>query len=94
MSKNFSVVPKKNVPLKYKSEFCDEKMTFEECELAILRQAVDETEKETQEKIANSDEIQKMVKIVENFIKKKKCVCYGGTAINNIFVIKNITIIF
>ena len=49
MSKNFSVVPKKNVPLKYKSEFCDEKMTFEECELAILRQAVDETEKETQQ---------------------------------------------
>jgi hypothetical protein len=59
-------------------------MKFEECELAILRQAVDETEKETQEKIANSDEIKKMVKIVEIFLRKKKCICYGGTAINNI----------
>ena len=70
--------------MKYENSNCKSEMTFEECELAILRQAVDETEKETQEKIANSDEIQKMVKIVETFIKKKKCVCYGGTAINNI----------
>ena len=70
--------------MKYENSNCKSEMTFEECELAILRQAVDETEKETQEKIVNSDEIQKMVKIVEKFIKKKKCVCYGGTAINNI----------
>jgi hypothetical protein len=70
--------------MKYENPNCNSEMKFEECELAILRQAVDETEKETQEKIANSDEIQKMLKIVENFIKKKKCVCYGGTAINNI----------
>jgi len=59
-------------------------MKFEECELAILRQAVDDSEKEVQAKIANSDEIKKMVKILERFLQKKKCVCYGGTAINNI----------
>ena len=70
--------------MKYENPNCKSEMKFEECELAILRQAVDDTEKETQEKIANSDEIQRMVKIVESFIKKKKCVCYGGTAINNI----------
>ena len=26
----------------------------------------------------------KMIKIVEEFLKETKCVCYGGTAINNI----------
>ena len=70
--------------MKYANPNCKSEMKFEECELAILRQAVDETEKETQEKIANSDEIKKMVVIVEQFIIKKKCICYGGTAINNI----------
>lgn len=70
--------------MKYANSNCKPEMKFEECELAILRQAVDNAEKETQEKIANSDEIKKMVKIVENFLIKKKCICYGGTAINNI----------
>ena len=70
--------------MKYENPNCKSEMKFEECELAILRQAVDETEKETQEKIANSDEIKKMVAIVEKFLIKKKCICYGGTAINNI----------
>jgi len=70
--------------MKYANLNCTSEMKFEECELAILRQAVDETEKETQEKMANSDEIIKMVKIVEDFIRNKKCICYGGTAINNI----------
>ena len=28
--------------------------------------------------------IKKMIEIVENFLKKKKLLCYGGTAINNI----------
>lgn len=70
--------------MKYENPNCKSEMKFEECELAILRQAVDETEKVSQEKIANSDEIKKMVRIVENFLIKKKCICYGGTAINNI----------
>ena len=63
---------------------CRSDMKFEECELAILRQAVDESEKEVQAKIANSDDIKKMVNILEKFLKKKRSVCYGGTAINNI----------
>jgi hypothetical protein len=84
MSKNFSVVPKKNAPLKYNSEFCDEKMTFEECELAILRHAVDESEKVQGQKIANSDDIKKMIQILETFLIEKRTICYGGTAINNI----------
>jgi hypothetical protein len=64
---------------------CDPSLSFEECELAILRQAVDETEKLQQEKkIANSEEVQKMIAIVEKFIIDRRCICYGGTAINNI----------
>jgi hypothetical protein len=35
-------------------------------------------------KTANSDEIKKMIGIVETFIRRKKLICYGGTAINNI----------
>jgi hypothetical protein len=59
-------------------------MTFQECELAILRHAVDESEKIKGQKITNSEEIKKIIKILENFILEKKCICYGGTAINNI----------
>jgi len=59
-------------------------LTFEECELTILRTAVDKAEKIQGSKSANSDEIKKMILIVETFIRRKKLICYGGTAINNI----------
>jgi hypothetical protein len=59
-------------------------MTFQECELAILRNAVDETEKVRGQKIAKNDDVKRMIKILENFLFSKKLVCYGGTAINNI----------
>jgi hypothetical protein len=59
-------------------------MTFEECELAILRHAVDETDEIQKRKAANSDEVKHMIEIVETFLIRKKLICYGGTAINNI----------
>jgi hypothetical protein len=59
-------------------------LNFQDCELAILRAAVDKAEIKQGEKTANSEEIKKMISIVENFIKLKKLICYGGTAINNI----------
>ena len=34
--------------------------------------------------IIDSPEIKKIIKVVEDFIRSKKLVCYGGTAINNI----------
>ena len=68
----------------YNSEVCNDKMTFQECELAILRHAVDQNEKIRGEKIVSGTEINKMVKIVEDFLIKKHSLCYGGTAINNI----------
>lgn len=59
-------------------------LTFADCELSILRMAVDEAEEKIGKRIVNSEDIQKIIKIVEDFIKKKNLICYGGTAINNI----------
>ena len=73
-----------NTHKKYKPQECNDSMTFHECELAVLRHAVDENEKIQGEKMASGDEIKKMVKIVEEFLSRKKLICYGGTAINNI----------
>jgi hypothetical protein len=69
---------------KYRTELCDNDMTFQDCELAILRHAVDESESLQGQKIANSDDVKKIIAIVEDFLMKKKLICYGGTAINAI----------
>ena len=69
---------------KYKNSICENAMTFEECELAIVRHAVDETEQIQGLNRVNNKDVQRMLTIVEDFIIKKKLVCYGGTAINNI----------
>ena len=58
-------------------------MSFEECELVILRLAMDNAEKKIKLKM-NTPEVSKIINIVANFIKNKKLICYGGTAINNI----------
>ena len=63
---------------------CEKRQTFEEKELAILREAVDKAEERSGKKIAQSPQIKGIISIVENFLRKKKLVCYGGTAINNI----------
>ena len=59
-------------------------LTFEEKELAILRDAVDTAEEITKRESAMSPEITEMMIAVEDFLRKTKCICYGGTAINNI----------
>ncbi len=69
---------------KYESELCNNKMSYRDCELAILRSAVDESETIKKEKLVKSDDIDIIIKILEDFLKKKKLICYGGTAINNI----------
>lgn len=63
---------------------CDKKMTFRECELAILRHAVDKAETKQGKKMLHNPEIIQIISIVEDFLKKTGRVCYGGTAINNI----------
>ena len=71
--------PKKN----NKNDNCKD-LTFEECELAILRMAVDKAEETQGQKLVNSPEIKKIIEVVENFIIKNELICYGGTAINNL----------
>jgi len=63
---------------------CDKKMTFNDCELAILRAAIDKAETKQGRKTANSGEIKQIIEILEQFLRKKQLICYGGTAINNI----------
>ncbi len=69
---------------KFEPAVCDNAMTFEECELAVLRQAVDESETMQGEKIAQSPEVAEIIAVLERFLVQKQLICYGGTAINNI----------
>ena len=67
----------------------DKKLTLQEKELEILRNAVDRVENQVAREKINSPQIKKIIEIVEMFIRKKKLVCYGGTAINNILPVKD-----
>jgi hypothetical protein len=61
---------------------CDKKMNFQECELAILRMAVDLAQEKVGKRVLNSPEVQEMIHILEDFLRKKNLVCYGGQSIN------------
>jgi hypothetical protein len=61
---------------------CDKSLTFQECELAILRTAIDLAENKMGKRLVNTPEVQDMIQIVEDFIKKKNLICYGGVAID------------
>ena len=64
-------------------------LTFEEKELQILRNAVDKAESKLGKQIKQSNNIESIIKILEDFLKRKKVVCYGGTAINNILPVSD-----
>ena len=67
---------------KYDTVSCNNDMSFEECELTILRAIVDlGTEQEGQNLVRNKD-IQKMILMLEKWLRKKGNMCYGGTALN------------
>ena len=57
---------------------------LEELELKILRSAVDLAEERQKKRAVKGPEIEKIISIVEEFLRNKKLICYGGTAINNI----------
>ena len=73
------------VKSKFDKKICNTDMTFEDCEMAILRNTISEIDelKESKKKTGNID-IKSLISVVEDFIKRKKLICYGGTAINNI----------
>lgn len=63
----------------------EQKLNFEDCEQAIMREAVEEIDDfQKKNKIINGPEIQKIMSIVEDFIRSKKLILYGGQAINSI----------
>lgn len=68
---------------------CTKDMTFEECEVAILRDAVDNAEHKQGEHMVQDPEIRTLIEIVESFIRDKKLICYGGTAINNLLPVED-----
>lgn len=57
---------------------------LEKKELALLRKAVDEAEIKAKVELLNSEIIGNIINIVEDFLRKKQLICYGGTAVNNI----------
>ena len=61
---------------------CDKDMSFADCELAILRMQVDQAQEKMAKRVVNAPDIKKMIGIVEEFIKRKNLVCYGGISIN------------
>ena len=63
---------------------CSKGLSFAECELAILRSSVDKAQEKIAKRAVASPAIKEMTKIVEEFIKKRGLVPYGGIAINNI----------
>ena len=68
---------------------CKRNMSFEECELVILRAAVDKIDKKIGKKKINNPDIKEIIEIVEVFLKNTKRICYGGTAINNILPLED-----
>jgi hypothetical protein len=69
--------------MKVKNKICNG-LNFSDCELAILRQAVDKAETIQGKQIANSPEIKRIISIVENFIRTKQLIIYGGESINRL----------
>ena len=64
-------------------------LSFEEKELELLRTSVDKAESKLGKKIKQTNDITNIIKILETFLRRKKVVCYGGTAINNILPIND-----
>ena len=63
---------------------CKKEVTLEEKEVEILRNAIDIAEKRKGRQTVSDPDVKKIISMLEEFLKKKRLVCYGGTAINNI----------
>lgn len=59
-------------------------LTFNECEIVLLQNAVEELEKEQGRQMLNQPHITEIINLVESFLRSKKRICYGGTAINDL----------
>ena len=57
---------------------------YENRELELLKNAMDVEAKKRGERVAQNPIMKNIIDVLEKFIRDKKLVCYGGTAINNI----------
>lgn len=69
---------------KFKTKVCKDVGSFQDCELAILRHAVDENQEQIKNEGVRNPEVDAIISILEEFLVTQKLICYGGTAINNI----------
>ena len=63
---------------------CKKHLSFKERELVILRETIDKIDEEKGRQLVETPSVKRMVEILERFLRNKKLICYGGTAINNI----------
>ena len=63
---------------------CNKKMSYDEREIEILRDAVDLAQERAGKKVIRNPQVKEIISIVEKFLRDTKTCCYGGTAINNI----------
>ena len=77
-----SNIEKEKEKEKYNTKICNKDMTEDECELAILQNAVSESEALEGVRQVNEPQIKKMIRILEKFLSKGKNICYGGIALN------------
>lgn len=60
---------------------CD-KLTFSECELAILRASADKATEKINRRVVANPETKEIIGIVQKFLRDKRLIAYGGQAIN------------
>jgi len=75
--------------MKYLNDSSKVKNNLKQIQLSILRSSVEKAENNIGFKKVNNVLVQKIIKIIEDFLKKKKLIIYGGTALNNILPKKN-----
>lgn len=63
--------------------FCKRNAPIEECEIPRIESQIEKIETIVGKEEVSNPKIQEMLKILEDFIKEKKRILYGGTAINN-----------
>jgi hypothetical protein len=58
--------------------------SYEQCHQPEVKAAMESIEHRLGTEMMKNDSVIKMIKIVEAFLKRKRLICYGGTAINNV----------
>jgi hypothetical protein len=74
---------KRKIKTVINAAYCNAEMTFGDCMMEVVRNAAIFSEKKMRNGV-DMEAISKLMNIVEEFLVKKRLVCYGGTAINNI----------